>query len=149
MPAVENPETVLEKQFRRMYRIADQRRGATGDNLLILLESRLDNVVYRLGFANTRAEARQLVSHKAIMVNGSVVNIPSYILKPGDEVSIRERARGQLRIKAAMAMAKQREPSSWLTLNEDEFKGVFVNVPPVEELPSEFMINLIVELYSK
>jgi small subunit ribosomal protein S4 len=140
---------VLEKQFRRMYRIADQRRGATGDNLLMLLESRLDNVVYRLGFANTRAEARQLVSHKAIMVNGAVVNIPSFLLKPGDEVSIRERAREQLRIKAAMAMAKQREPSSWLNLNEDEFKGVFVNFPPMEELPSEFMINLIVELYSK
>lgn len=140
---------VLEKPFKRYYEIADRRKGATGDHILQLLESRLDNVVYRLGFAATRAEARQLVSHKSVLVNGVLVNIPSYILNPGDEVSIREKARKQVRVLGAMAMAQQRESCAWLSLDEKQFTGVYKAYPEASDLPSEFLINLVVELYSK
>ena len=140
---------VLEKPFKRYYQIADRRKGATGEHILQLLESRLDNVVYRLGFASTRAEARQLVSHKGVLVNGALVNVPSYNLKPGDEVSIREKTRKQLRVLASMAMAQQREPCVWLSLDEKNFTGVYKAYPETSDLPSEFLINLVVELYSK
>ncbi len=140
---------VLEKQFRNYYKSADSIKGSTGDNLLKLLESRLDNVVYRMGFAATRAEARQLVSHKAILVNGLVVNIPSYQVKPGDIVSIREKAKRQLRISAALDLAQQRAPSSWIDIDVKKMSGTFKEMPDVSELPAEFKVNLVVELYSK
>lgn len=140
---------VLEKQFRRYYEQADSTKGSTGENLLRILESRLDNVVYRMGFASTRAEARQLVSHKAILVNGQVVNIPSYSVKPGDVVEVREKARGQLRILAAIDLAKQRETPEWLEVNAKELSGNFKAYPEMSELPAEFKVNMVVELYSK
>ena len=140
---------VLEKQFRNYYKKADRTKGSTGDNLLSLLESRLDNVVYRMGFAATRAEARQLVSHKAILVNGKVVNIPSFHVLPGAEVAIRERAKKQLRISAALGLTANRSPVSWIEVDPKELKGVFKAVPQVSELPAEFKVSLVVELYSK
>lgn len=140
---------VLEKQFRRCYERADSTKGSTGENLLKLLESRLDNVVYRMGFGSTRAEARQLVNHKAIKVNGIVVNIPSYCVKPGDVVEVREKARGQLRILAAMDLSKQREPAEWLEVNVKELSGQFKSYPEMTDLPAEFKVNMVVELYSK
>lgn len=140
---------VLEKQFRSYYKVADRLKGSTGDNLLQILESRLDNVVYRMGFAATRAEARQLVSHKAILVNGHCVNIPSYSVKPGDQIAIRERAKGQLRIKAALDLAAQRQVFSWVDVDTKAMTGSFKEMPDVSELPAEFKVNLVVELYSK
>lgn len=140
---------VLEKQFRSYYKAADRLKGSTGDNLLQILESRLDNVVYRMGFAATRAEARQLVSHKAILVNGHCVNIPSYSVKPGDQIAIRERAKGQLRIKAALDLAAQRQVFSWVDVDTKAMIGSFKEMPDVSELPAEFKVNLVVELYSK
>lgn len=140
---------VLEGPFRRYYEIASRRKGATGEHIFRLLESRLDNVVYRMGFAATRAEARQLVSHKAIMVNDELVNVPSMILPEGAKVSVRERARKQVRVIAAMAMAKQREDQDWLEVDEKNFSGVYKACPEMSDLPSEFLINLVVELYSK
>ena len=140
---------VLEKQFRNYYKEAARLKGATGENLLQLLESRLDNVVYRIGFGSTRAEARQLVSHKGILVNGSVVNIPSYQVKPGDVVSVREKAKKQLRIQAAMSIAEQRGEQVWIEVNTDKLEGTFKSRPERQDLPSEINENLIVELYSK
>lgn len=140
---------VLEKQFRNYYKQADRLKGSTGDNLLKLLESRLDNVIYRMGFAATRAEARQLVSHKAILVNGEIVNIPSYQVKPGDVIEIRNRAKGQLRIKGALDLAQQRSPISWIEVDTKKMAGTFKDHPDVTELPAEFKVNLVVELYSK
>ena len=140
---------VLEKQFRNYYKEAARLKGATGENLLQLLESRLDNVVYRIGFGSTRAEARQLVSHKGILVNGSVVNIPSYQVKPGDVVSVREKAKKQLRIQAAMSIAEQRGEQVWIDVNTDKLEGTFKSRPERQDLPSEINENLIVELYSK
>ena len=140
---------VLEKQFRGYYKKADRQKGSTGDNLLKILESRLDNTVYRMGFAATRAEARQLVSHKSILVNGEIVNIASYHLKPGDQVKVREKAKKQLRIKAAIELAKTREMMSWFDVNADALEGTFKDVPDAAELPQEFKVNLVVELYSK
>ncbi len=140
---------VLEKQFRNYYKEAARLKGATGENLLQLLESRLDNVVYRMGFGSTRAEARQLVSHKGILVNGSVVNIPSYQVKPGDVVSVREKAKKQLRIQAAMSIAEQRGEQLWIEVNSDKLEGTFKARPERQDLPSEINENLIVELYSK
>ncbi len=140
---------VLEKQFRRYYKSADRMKGSTGDSLLRLLESRLDNVVYRMGFAATRAEARQLVSHKSILVNGTVVNIPSYVVRTGDAVEVRDKAKKQLRIVAAIDLAQQREPVSWLDVDTEKFAGIFKDEPEISELPKEFKVNLIVELYSK
>ena len=140
---------VLEKQFRNYYKEAARLKGATGENLLQLLQSRLDNVVYRIGFGSTRAEARQLVSHKGILVNGSVVNIPSYQVKPGDVVSVREKAKKQLRIQAAMSIAEQRGEQVWIEVNTDKLEGTFKSKPERQDLPSEINENLIVELYSK
>lgn len=140
---------ILEKQFRNYYTEAARRKGATGENLLQLLESRLDNVVYRMGFGSTRAESRQLVSHKAIMVNDKVVNIPSYQVKPGDVVSLREKAKNQLRVKAALDLAAQRAPVQWVEVDAKKMSGVFKALPERIELSSEINENLIVELYSK
>ncbi len=140
---------VLEKQFRNYYKKADKLKGSTGDNLLKLLEVRLDNVVYRMGFAATRAEARQLVSHKAILVNGAVVNIPSYQVQPNDVVEIRQKAKGQLRIKAALDLAQQRQAVSWIDVDSTKMTGTLKDTPDVTELPAEFKVNLVVELYSK
>ena len=140
---------VLEKQFRNYYKKADRQKGATGENLLKLLESRLDNVVYRMGFGSTRAESRQLVSHKAITVNGGIVNIASYQVRPEDVVAVAEKARGQLRITAALQLASQRAPVEWVDVSADKFEGVFKRLPDREELPTEINENLIVELYSK
>lgn len=140
---------ILERQFVKYYKAADCQKGSTGENLLRLLESRLDNVVYRLGFASTRAEARQLVNHKAVLVNEKVVDIPSYLLSPNDVVEIRERNRKQARIVAALELAEQRSSSPWLELDLKKFRGVFKTHPDVSELPKEFEIHLVVELYSK
>lgn len=140
---------VLEKQFRNYYKEAARLKGATGENLLQLLESRLDNVVYRMGFGSTRSEARQMVAHKAILVNGSVVNIPSYQVKAGDVISLREKAKKQLRVQSAMALAAQRGEPEWIEVNSDKLEGVFKAVPDRQELTSEINENLIVELYSK
>ena len=140
---------VLEKQFRNYYKKADRQKGATGENLLRILERRLDNVVYRMGFGCTRAEARQLVSHKSILVNGQVTNIPSYQVEAGDTVSIREKSRNQLRIQGALNLASQRAPVDWVDVNVDRMEGVFKHYPERDELPKEINENLIVELYSK
>lgn len=140
---------VLEKQFRNYYKKAERLRGATGENLLRLLESRLDNVVYRMGFGSTRAEARQLVSHKAILVNGKPVNIPSYQVSPEDVVSVAEKSRGQLRIQSALQLAAQRAPVDWVEVDASKMEGVFKRVPDRSELPPDINENLIVELYSK
>lgn len=141
---------VLERQFRRYYKEAARRKGATGEILLQLLECRLDNVVYRMGFASTRAEARQIVNHKTITVNGEVVNIPSYQVKPHDKVEVREKKRGQLRIKAALELAQQlqRQPE-WIDVETDKFAGVFKYIPLRSDLPAEYNEHLVVELYSK
>ena len=140
---------VLEKQFRNYYRKADRQRGATGENLLRLLECRLDNVVYRMGFGATRAESRQLVSHKALQVNGQTVNIPSYQVRQDDVVAVREKAKGQLRIKSALDVAAQRGIVEWVEVDPDKLEGVFRRPPDRAELSQEINENLIVELYSK
>ena len=140
---------VLEKQFRNYYKEAARLKGATGENLLQLLERRLDNVVYRMGFGATRSESRQLVAHKAILINGKTVNIPSYQVKPSDVVSIREKAKNQARIKAAMELSQQREPIGWVEVDEKKMEGVFKTLPERSDLPTEINENLIVELYSK
>lgn len=140
---------VLEKQFRNYYKKAARMKGATGENLLQLLESRLDNVVYRMGFGSTRSEARQLVSHKAILVNGEVVNVPSYQVRAGDVVSLREKAKKQLRVQSALALAAQRGDNEWLDVNTDKLEGVFKSMPDRLDLSSEINESLIVELYSK
>ncbi len=140
---------VLEKKFRLYYKEADRRKGSTGVNLLQILESRLDNVVYRMGFASTRAEARQLVSHKSILVNGQVVNVPSYEIAAGDVVSIREKARNQSRIAAALELSGQRGAVNWVEVNNSAFEGTFKNVPDRSDLSADIQENLIVELYSK
>ena len=140
---------ILEKQFRNYYLKSARMKGNTGENLLNLLESRLDNVVYRMGFATTRAEARQVVNHKSVEVNGKVVNIPSYDLKPGDEVTVREKNKEQLRIKAAIELAKSKDGLSWLEVSFDDMKGKFITYPDRSELSSEINENLIIELYSK
>jgi small subunit ribosomal protein S4 len=140
---------VLEKQFRNYYKKAERQKGATGQNLLMLLESRLDNVVYRMGYGSTRAEARQLVSHKAILVNGAIVNIASYQVKPDDTVSIVEASRGQLRIQSALQLSVQRGQVDWLDVSVEGFSGLFKRLPDREELPTEINENLIVEFYSK
>ena len=140
---------VLEKQFSLYYKKASSKKGPTGENLLSLLECRLDNVVYRMGFASTRAEARQLVSHKSIVVNGKVVNIPSYQMKAGDEVQVRDNKKGHLRIAAALKIAATREDCDWLEVDEANLKGVFKSVPDRTDLSTEINENLIIELYSK
>lgn len=140
---------VLEKQFRGYYKEAARIKGATGENLLQLLECRLDNVVYRMGFGSTRAEARQLVAHKSITVNGDVVNIASYRVSEGDSVAVRQKAKEQLRIKSALELAAQRNPIDWVTVDQNKLEGQFMRKPEREDLPSEINENLIVELYSK
>jgi small subunit ribosomal protein S4 len=140
---------VLERQFANYYTEAARRAGATGENLLKLLECRLDNVVYRMGFASTRAEARQLVSHKGIEVNGDVVTIASYQVKAGDVVQIREKARKQLRIQSALQIASQVGLPEWVEVNDKEFKGVFRQVPARDDILPDINENLVVELYSK
>ena len=140
---------VLEKQFRNYYKKASKSKGNTGENLLSYLEQRLDNVVYRMGFAATRAEARQLVSHKAFHLNGATVNIPSYQVQPGDELEVREKSKAQLRIKSALDLANQREACEWLEVDSKTLKGVFKSVPDRTDLSAEINENLIVELYSK
>lgn len=140
---------VLEKQFRNYYKEAARLKGATGENLLVLLESRLDNVAYRMGFGATRAEARQLVSHKAIMVNGATVNIASYNVKAGDVVAVREKAKNQLRIKQSIEISANRADVDWVDVNSEKLEGVFKRVPERQDLPAEINESLIVELYSK
>jgi small subunit ribosomal protein S4 len=140
---------ILEKQFRGYYTEAARRKGATGENLLQLLECRLDNVAYRMGFGSTRAECRQLVSHKSILVNGKKVNIPSYQVQVGDVVSIRDRSKTQLRIQSAVQLATQRGTVDWIDTDASKLQGTFKRVPDRSELPSEINENLIVELYSK
>lgn len=140
---------VLEKQFRNYYKEAARLKGNTGENLMQLLERRLDNVVYRMGFASTRAEARQLVSHKAIVVNGQVVNIPSFQVKPEDVVSIREKAKKQARIAAALELADQREKPTWVEVDTKEMQGTFKRLPERSDLSADINEQLIVELYSK
>ncbi len=140
---------VLERQFRRYYQEADRRKGSTGENLLQLLESRLDNVVYRMGFGASRSEARQLVRHNGITVNGRKVNIPSFQVRPGDVIAVAEKARKQLRVKAALEMAQQRGIPEWLDVDVNKMEGVFKSAPERSELPSDINEHLVVELYSK
>ena len=140
---------VLEKQFRNYYKDAARLKGNTGENLLQLLEGRLDNVVYRMGFGSTRAESRQLVSHKAILVNGKVVNVPSYKVAANDVVSIREKAKNQSRIKAALEVATQRELPTWVEVDNSKLEGTFKRLPERSDLSADINEHLIVELYSK
>lgn len=140
---------ILEKQFRSYYKEAARRKGATGENLLKLLETRLDNVVYRMGFGATRAESRQLVSHKSIVVNGQTLNVPSYQVKAGDVVAVREKCKNQLRIQSALNIAAQRGDVDWVDVNSDKKEGVFKRVPDRADLSADINENLIVELYSK
>lgn len=140
---------VLEKQFRNYYKAAAAKKGSTGENLLSLLEQRLDNVVYRMGFGSTRAEARQLVSHKSILVDGKIVNIASYQVQPNQVVTIREKARKQARISDALELAKQRGLPEWIEVDAKKFEGTFKTVPDRADLPAEINESLVVELYSK
>ena len=140
---------IMEKKFRSYYAEAARIKGSTGENLLTLLESRLDNVVYRMGFSVTRAEARQLVSHKSIKVNGTIVNVPSYDVKPGDEIEIREKAKKQLRIGAALEIAEQIGIPDWLSVEASSKKGVFKMAPERSELSADIDESLVVALYSK
>jgi small subunit ribosomal protein S4 len=140
---------ILERQFSTYYKEAARRKGATGENLLQLLESRLDNVVYRMGFGSTRAESRQLVSHKSITVNGKVINVPSYQVAPGDVIAVRQKAKEQLRIKSALELAGQRTPIEWITVDSSKLEGQFTRKPDRADLSADINENLIVELYSK
>ncbi|HUL12854.1 MAG TPA: 30S ribosomal protein S4 [Methylococcaceae bacterium] len=140
---------VLERQFRNYYQTAAQKKGSTGENLLNILESRLDNVVYRMGFAATRAEARQLVSHKGVLINNKVLNVPSYQVRSGDVVSIREKAKNQQRIKDALQVSEQYGFPSWVDVDPQEMRGTFKSTPDRSELGTELNEQLVVELYSK
>lgn len=140
---------MLERQFHKYYEEADRLKGSTGYNLLKLLESRLDNVVYRLGFATTRAEARQLVAHRNITVNGKIVNVPSCSVYPEDVIAVKEKSKKQARIINALELAQQRGLSEWLSLDTKNMSGIFKRYPEIDELPSEFKVHLVVELYSK
>ena len=140
---------VLERQFRRYFAEAERRKGNTGANLLTLLESRLDNVCYRMGFGSTRAEARQLVGHKAVTVNGAVVNIPSYLVKVGDTVAIREKAKTQLRVVDALKLAGSIGLAAWVQVDATKMEGIFKKVPDRDEFGAEIKEALIVELYSR
>ena len=140
---------VMEKQFKTYYKHAARMKGVTGDNLLQILESRLDNVVYRMGFASTRSEARQLVSHKAILVNDKKVNIPSFKINPGDIISIAEKAQKQSRVQQAIEISKNREECDWVDVNASSFSGTYKNVPERTSLDTDINENLIIELYSK
>jgi small subunit ribosomal protein S4 len=140
---------ILERQFRRYYFEASRRKGSTGENLLQILECRLDNVVYRMGFAATRAEARQLVSHKGVTVNGQIVNIASYEVEAGDVIALRDKTKKQLRIQNAMTIAGQRGRDEWVEVDEKELKGTFKRVPERSDVLPDINENLVVELYSK
>jgi small subunit ribosomal protein S4 len=140
---------ILERQFRRYYKEAARQKGSTGEILLQLLETRLDNVVYRMGFGSTRSEARQLVSHRAILVNGKSVNIPSYQVRPNDEIQVREKCRKQLRIQDALNVAEQYGLPEWVEVDVKKMAGVFKQVPERSDLPAEINEQLVVELYSK
>ncbi len=140
---------VLEKQFRNYYKEAARRKGATGEELLRLLEGRLDNVVWRMGFGSTRQEARQLVSHRGVMVNGRTVNVPSFQVSPGDVVTVREKARKQSRVQAALELAQQSGFVDWIDVDPGKFEGTFKARPDRGDLPAEINEHLVVELYSK
>jgi small subunit ribosomal protein S4 len=140
---------VLERQFHNYYKRAAQQKGSTGENLLKILEGRLDNVAYRMGFATTRSEARQLVSHKSILVNGKVVNIPSFQVSPGDEISIREKARKQLRVQNALQLAGEAGFPEWLEVDQTKMSGVLKQLPERDDILPDINENLVVELYSK
>jgi len=140
---------VLERQFRRYFAEAERRKGNTGANLLMLLESRLDNVVYRMGFGSTRAESRQLVSHKSITVNGAVVNIASYMVKVGDTVSVREKSRNQLRIADSLKLAESIGLPAWVQVDSSKMEGLFKKTPDRDEFAADVKEALIVELYSR
>jgi small subunit ribosomal protein S4 len=140
---------VLERQFRRYFAEAERRKGNTGANLLMLLESRLDNVVYRMGFGSTRAEARQLVSHKSITVNGAVVNIASYMVKVGDAVSVRDKSKKQLRIADSLKLAESIGLPAWVQVDSSKMEGLFKKTPDRDEFAADVKEALIVELYSR
>jgi small subunit ribosomal protein S4 len=140
---------VMEKQFRNYYKKAASIKGATGENLLRLLEQRLDNVVYRMGFGATRAEARQLVSHKGVLVNGKAINVPSYQVQEQDKIEVRERAKNQVRVQNALALAEQYGFADWIDVDTKAFSGVFKRLPDRSDLPADINESLIVELYSK
>ncbi len=140
---------VLERQFRRYFAESERRKGNTGENLLKLLESRLDNVVYRMGFGSTRAEARQLVSHKSVTVNGEAVNIPSLMVRPNDVVAVREKARKQARIQDSLNLAEQSGFPAWLSVDKNKMEGVFKSMPDRSDLAGDINESLIVELYSR
>lgn len=140
---------VLERQFRRCFEEADRRKGNTGANLLMLLESRLDNVVYRMGFASTRAEARQLVSHKQIVLNGNVSNISSMLVKAGDTVAVREKSKKQIRVQEALSLAEQIGFPAWVDVSKDKAEGVFKKAPDRDEFGADLNESLVVELYSR
>ena len=140
---------VMESQFRNYFKVADSQKGVTGENLLILLERRLDSTVYRLGFALSRADARQVIRHGHVLVNGRKVDIPSYLLRPGDSVQIREKSRNSVRIQEAIVSAERKSVPAWLDLEIKDFKGVFKNYPTREEIALPVQEQLIVELYSK
>ena len=142
-------QAIENKQFSNYFKKAASKKGPTGHNLIIALESRLDNVVYRMGLGSTRAESRQLVNHKNIQVNGKIINIPSYQLAPQDKVTVREKSKKQLRIKFAIALAEQRGFNDWLEVDTKSYEGVFARLPERKELPPEINESLIVELYSK
>ena len=140
---------ILERQFRRYFEEADRRKGNTGANLLSLLESRLDNVVYRMGFGSTRAEARQMVSHKAITVNGNSVNIPSYLVKTGDVLAVREKSKKQNRVVEALQLAQQVGMPAWVEVSIEKAEGTFKSVPDRDQFGADINESLIVELYSR
>lgn len=140
---------IMEKQFRNYFRKAEQKKGVTGENLLQILESRLDNIVYRLGFAGSRNEARQFITHGHFRINGKKVNIPSYLTKPGDEISVREKSRGTLRFKDLWETAGQRALPDWLELDIDNWKGRVIRIPSRDEIDVPVSEHLIVELYSR
>ncbi|MCX8515190.1 MAG: hypothetical protein RL017_4 [Pseudomonadota bacterium] len=140
---------ILERQFRKYFAEAGRRKGSTGENLLQILESRLDNVVYRMGFGSTRAEARQLVSHKAIRVNGVAVNIPSYLVKVGDTVTVCERSQKQVRIQEALSLCEQSGFPAWVEVNAKKMEGLFKKIPERADLSGDINEQLVVEFYSK
>jgi small subunit ribosomal protein S4 len=140
---------VLERQFRKYFAEAERRKGSTGENLLKILEARLDNVVYRMGFGSTRAESRQLVSHKAIMVNGKPVNIPSYLVKAGDVIAISEKAKKQVRIQESVSLAEQSGFPAWVEVNSKNLEGTFKAAPERIDLSADVNEQLVVEFYSK
>jgi len=140
---------IMERQFSNYYRKASKAKGSTGENLLQFLEQRLDNTAWRMGFGSTRAEARQLVSHRALMVNGEVVNVPSYTVKPHDVISVREHAKKQNRLVESLDLAQQRGIPDWIEVDTTKMEGVFKSIPARSDLPAEINESLVVELYSK